>query len=165
MSKELTSALVLLNTSMVATRDTIICYLRKICSTIDIKHSLSDFLFYLIVCVVSYLLTTAFDSLKPLRLRLQMVTLAIMLFEPSFIDPKKLTISLHVSWLMYQRVTYTDYQRESHRLIKKIVRDTIEQTPAWFRKYKKIEPAICELERKKLCESFSSQQSTQDDSS
>jgi hypothetical protein len=62
-------------------------------------------------------------------------------------------------------VTYTDYQRESHRLIQKIVRETIEQTPAWFRKYKKIEPAQCELERKKLCESFSSQQSTQDDSS
>ena len=101
MSKELTSALVLLNTSMVATKDTIICYLRKICSAIDFKHSLSDILFYMIACVVSYLLTTAFDSLKPLRLRLQLATLAIMLFEPSFIDPKKLTISLNVSWLMY----------------------------------------------------------------
>jgi hypothetical protein len=50
-------------------------------------------------------------------------------------------------------------------MIQKIVRETIEQTPTWFRKYKKIEPALCEIERKKLCESFSSQQSTQDDSS
>ncbi len=53
-----------------------------------------------------------------------------------YVDSKKLTVALHILWMVYSRVTYIDYQKESHKMIQRVVRETIDQTPAWFKKYK-----------------------------
>ena len=60
-----------------------------------------------------------------------------MAIDPSpYVDPKILLITTHIIWMTYSRVTYVDYLQENHRLILRVVKESVEQTPAWFKKYK-----------------------------
>ncbi len=87
--------------------------------------------------MISYVITSAFDSLRPQRLRLQLLTIIVMAIDPSpYVDPKILLIALQIIWITYSRVTYVDYLQENHRLMLRVVKESVESTPAWFKKYK-----------------------------
>jgi hypothetical protein len=68
---------------------------------------------------------------------LQFLTIIMMAIDPSpYIDPKILLITLKIIWMTYSRVTYVDYLQENHKLMLRVVKETVESTPAWFKKYK-----------------------------
>lgn len=117
----------MLNTMVTSSRDTIVGYLRQISKSVDIRHSLCDLMFYLVLSLLSYFVTSSFDSLRPLRLRLQLVTLLVMTIDPApYFDPKLLLISIHTLWMTYSRVTYVDYLQENHRLMLRVVQESVE---------------------------------------
>ncbi len=91
----------------------------------------------MLVSMISYVITSVFDSLRPQRLRLQLLTIIVMAIDPSpYVDPKILLIALQIIWIIYSRVTFVDYLQENHRLMLRVVKESVESTPAWFKKYK-----------------------------
>ncbi len=81
----------------------------------------------MIVSMISYIITSAFDSLRPQRLRLQLLTIIAMAIDPSpYVDPKILLIALQIIWITYSRVTYVDYLQENHKLMLRVVKESVE---------------------------------------
>ena len=77
--------------------------------------------------MISYVITSAFDSLRPQRLRLQLLTIIVMAIDPSpYVDSKILLIILHIIWMTYSRVTYVDSLQENHKLMLRVVKESVE---------------------------------------
>ena len=156
-----------LETRLASSNDKLNSFLDSIMTKIDFVLHLQTLIFvhfqdfsaltfYTSITVVVWVLTS-FKCMSGSRLSCLILSLGSFLIEKvillfiqaplypqstnSLLSFSRFTVALVLAiFLIYQRVSYVNVNFESNLLIKKVIRESIEQTPAWFRKYKAHQP-------------------------
>jgi len=127
-------------------------FLESIISKIDLVYQLQTLLvahmidigtmaYYSALLGLLWLLTS-FKTFRDLKLRAIIQALVSFLLE-RLVIPGDFEFHIRVLSLIalivqfgYQQTVFVNYHKENNRLLQKVVKDSIEQTPMWFRKYK-----------------------------
>ena len=113
---------------------------------------------------------TSFKTLRALRFRaFTLVSVSISVEKLTDLPSdhlRALLLLTMVALFLHQRATFVDFASETHRLTSRLVKETVEQTPLWFRNFKETynqkRSFASPLKPKKL--SFSTSSSTQSQS-